>query len=128
MFDRQQHHPIRWEWSLESPRILPFCVQPQLDFRRFRHDDRHGFRVDRFHNSVGLAGQKSDRPCSPPRGFFIEPRSPVHGVQMPAKKARGSFVSSANHRAVFFGFVSPYSQKAVHGTMQRHSTPVHRRQ
>jgi hypothetical protein len=34
----------------------------------------------------------------------------------------------ANQVGVFFGFVSAYSQKLVHGTRQRLAGPSHRRQ
>src|SRR6202795_578749 len=69
----------------------------------------------------------------PERSFVVSPsltfRTDVHRVQMRAKKASGRLSSNANHT----GEREPsgktsFSAKLVKGTMQRLSTPSHRRQ
>jgi hypothetical protein len=49
-------------------------------------------------------------------------------VQIPAKAQSGRLSSSANHVAVFLGFVSAYSQNDVEGTRHRLSGFSQRRQ
>src|SRR5271169_2796413 len=69
----------------------------------------------------------------PKRSFVVSPsltfRTDVHRVQTPAKKASGRLSSNANHTGGRepFGKTS-FSAKLVKGTMQRLSTPSHRRQ
>ncbi len=66
--------------------------------------------------------------CSPSTGFAFVPRTPVQVVHSPAKNASGRSSENANHVGVFFGLVSAYSQKLVHGTTQRLAGVSQRRQ
>jgi hypothetical protein len=56
------------------------------------------------------------------------PRVPFHVAHRPAKTATGLLSSKANYVGLFFGLVSAYSQKEIHGTTQRLSGLNHRRQ
>lgn len=75
----------------------------------------------------GSQVRKANSSWSPSRGLFKDPRVPVQLPHTPAKKARGRSSLIANQRLVFLGLVSSHSQKAVHGTTQRLSTPSQRR-
>jgi hypothetical protein len=94
----------------------------------FGQNDGHGLRVNPPQRSVlGSVIRK------PKRSFVVSPsltfRTDVHRVQRPAKKASGRLSSNAHHN----GGREPsgktsFSAKLVKGTMQRLSTPSHRRQ
>jgi hypothetical protein len=57
--------------------------------------------------------------CSPSIGALLGPRTPLQGVQRPAKAKSGRSSLSANQIGVLRGLVSAYSQKEVAGTTQR---------
>src|SRR5690242_5765791 len=78
--------------------------------------------------SFALIVRKPKSVCSPATGFALVPRTPVQDVHRPAKNASGRFCANANQVGVFFGFVSAYSQKLVHGTRQRLEGPSQGRQ
>jgi hypothetical protein len=103
-------------------------LEPAVDFCRRSENNRHGLRVDRSNNSIGLRRQKPEQLMFALTGALFGPRIPRQGVHRPAKAKSGRSSFSANHVGVLRGFVSAYSQNEVAGTTQRFRLPSHPRQ
>ncbi len=78
--------------------------------------------------ALGSVVRNPNSSCSPSIGALLGPRTPLHGVQRPAKAKSGRSSPSANQIGVLRGLVSAYSQKDVAGTRQRLPFPSQRRQ
>ena len=59
-------------------------LQPEIDLRRRRQDDGHGFRIKRREHGTGLRRQEREQLVLPSTSALFGPRVPRHGVRMPA--------------------------------------------